>query len=1763
MAVQENAKGRTKKSTRSTLIISAVTSLIGVAAATPAWASSIANNFCTPTNAGSGTWSNVAGCFTDAGAYNSLHNLGETVYGSYGYVPTNISFATIMGFAGQVNSLYGTALGANGVVTGAAQNSVALGAGSVATDPNTVSVGRVGNNPLYNVNVAGTDPTGVDATPMNQSLLGTLTRRITNMAAGINGTDAVNVSQLQGVTNALGGGAAINASTGAVTSPTYTVGNNTYNNVSGAIADLNNKVGSNSTKYFHANSTDADSVAAGGQSVAIGPGATAGSTYDVAIGYNATAVGENSGVAVGNQSYAYQQGAALGLKASASGVGAVAVGNYATSSGNNSVATGGGAVALTDYSTAIGGKATASGATSLALGGGATALTSNAVALGSYSVANSSTLGSAGFAPGGATVSAATAFGEMSVGAAGKERRITNVAAGYAVTDAVNVSQLMAEDARVNLVNNNLSNLSNVVNNIPTSASLKYFHANSTLADSTVTGVNSVAAGPAAMASANNAVALGANSVADRANTVSVGSATAQRQIVNVAAGQQATDAVNVSQLSGVTQALGGGASVKADGSIAQPTYNVYGNTYSNVGDALGNISSATGNIVQSLKYIKFGPSTADAAQAAGSDSVAIGGNAFANSSGSLAIGAGARALAQNSVAIGYGSATSFANTFAVGSGTSTRRIVNVADGVNDTDAATLGQMNQMGSDLETQIANLNKVQSPNLKSSALLGATTDSDPATIAQVKSMTNALGGGATITADGTVQAPGYVVGGLTYSNVGDAVANITKTTDKISIGYTSTTTAQATANDSVALGGGAIASQSGAVAIGRSAIASGSNSVAIGFGSMATGANTFSVGNAFNQRRIVNVADGINDTDAATVGQVSADIQAAITNLNLSSTQAQSALLKSGVHSSQLLGSSPLLGVTSSLPPDQLIVSGVTDKAGQIAASGSDALAIGLNSQALSDQAVSVGGTVRVGSVAAVGIGQNIAVQGVNAVVMGSMVSSAGDNAIVIGNNGSEANTDNAIAIGNNVKVGGVNTMGIGKDIVATGSNSITLGNASADGGRANVLSVGNAKSGGQRQIINVAAGTQNTDAVNVSQLSGVTAALGAGATVNADGSIKKPTYTVQGTTATDVGTAISKLDGAVSNVGNNLTNLTQNFNNVVNGAGIKYFHANSALADSSASGSESVAIGGGAIASTSNSIALGSGSVASSGSLGVKGFAPDNAALTAGTAFGELSVGTSGKERRITNVAAGYNATDAVNVSQLMAEDAKVNNVSNNLSNLSNVVNNIGTNVSMKYFHANSTLNDSTASGINAIAVGPQATAAGTDAIAVGYNASATAAESVALGSNARTTANLSATAYNPGNSTLSGTTASGEVSVGNGSFNRRITNVAAGSAATDAVNVSQLMAENAKVNAEGTATAAALGGGSTYDPTTGNMSAPTYVAGNVTYNNVAGAITNLDDRLSNISGGKGDGIKYFHANSTLADSTASGTDSVAIGGAATASTVNSVALGANSLANSTTLGSAGFAPGGATLSGATAFGEVSVGAQGKERRITNVAAGYAGTDAVNVSQLMAEDSKVNNVSNNVTNLNNLVQNFSNNVYNGGGIKYFHANSTLSDSSASGKDSVAIGGAATASTANSVALGSNSLANSTTLGSAGFAPGGATLSGATAFGEVSVGAPGKERRITNVAAGYAATDAVNVSQLMAEDSKVNNVSNNVTNLNNLVQNRALDAGCDARRCAGSTCVRGQHQEPGRGAHACRAEDRRSLPSRCGGRLPRNR
>ncbi|WP_031364117.1 ESPR-type extended signal peptide-containing protein [Caballeronia sordidicola] len=775
---------------------------------------------------------------------------------------------------------------------------------------------------------------------------------------------------------------------------------------------------------------------------------------------------------------------------------------------------------------------------------------------------------------------------------------------------------------------------------------------------------------------------------------------------------------------------------------------------------------------------------------------------------------------------------------------------------------------------------------------------------------------------------------------------------------------------------------------------------------------------------------------------------------------------------------------------------------------------------------------------------------------------------GVGSIAIGGNAvadSTGGVDAAMAIGSDSKAG-TKATALGPGATASATNSVALGTLSiAD--RSGTVSVGSATN--KRQIVNVAAGTQANDAVNVTQLQNVTTLLGGGAKVNADGTVQAPAYTVAGVSSGTVGDAITKIDSeltnrvaydaadkshvtlggvgttklvTISNVATgaltststdavngsqlNSTNtrvgsLETFATNINNGGGIKFFHSNSQLADSSATGADAVAIGGAAVASADNSVAIGS----------------NSSAIRANT----VSVGSAGKERQITNVAAGTALTDAVNVTQLTAlsdltvkydtnpngsvnyqnvtlggsgasKPTKLTNLSvadlsssstdavngsqlfatnQDVSTLKTFANNINNGGGIKYFHSNSAQADSSATGADAVAIGGSAQASANNSVALGANSVANRKDSVSVGA------------------------------AGN---ERQIVNVLAGTAATDAVNLAQLttladVAVKYDTNTNGSVNYqnVTLGGTGAAQPTKltnlkiGDLNATSTDAinGSQLYstNQRVGSLETFEGNINN-----GGGIKYFHTNSTLADSSATGADSVAIGGASVASAKNSVALGSNSIADRDN--------------------SVSVGAAGKERQVTNVAAGTASTDAVNVGQLTVVSNNLNTLDSfavkydantdgtpnyekitlggaaatKPTLLTNLLdgnlkdgstdavtgsqlyatnqnvaklQDFTNNINNGGGIKYFHTNSTLVDSSATGADSVAIGGAALSSGKNSVALGSNSVADRDNT--------------------VSVGAVGSERQVTNVAAGTAATDAANVGQLNAVSSSVTSLS----------------------------------------------------------------
>ncbi len=176
--------------------------------------------------------------------------------------------------------------------------------------------------------------------------------------------------------------------------------------------------------------------------------------------------------------------------------------------------------------------------------------------------------------------------------------------------------------------------------------------------------------------------------------------------------------------------------------------------------------------------------------------------------------------------------------------------------------------------------------------------------------------------------------------------------------------------------------------------------------------------------------------------------------------------------------------------------------------------------------------------------------------------------------------------------------------------------------------------------------NVAAGTLaagSTEAVNGGQLVGlgtsVAAGLGGLSSYDAATNSVLASIGFGGVQYGSVQSVFNAVDGAING-----------------GAGIRYFRVLSTRGDATVTGTDSIAIGPEATATADNSVALGTGSSAlRGGSLGY-------AALGLGglqNSVGEVSVGSAGAERQITNVAAGTAATDAANVGQVAGVAAQV------------------------------------------------------------------------------------------------------------------------------------------------------------------------------------------------------------------------------------------------------------------------------------------------------------------------------------------------------------------------------------------------------------------------------------------------------------------------------------------------------------------------
>ncbi|HEY1606842.1 MAG TPA: hypothetical protein VGF77_14720 [Allosphingosinicella sp.] len=352
-----------------------------------------------------------------------------------------------------------------------------------------------------------------------------------------------------------------------------------------------------------------------------------------------------------------------------------------------------------------------------------------------------------------------------------------------------------------------------------------------------------------------------------------------------------------------------------------------------------------------------------------------------------------------------------------------------------------------------------------------------------------------------------------------------------------------------------------------------------------------------------------------------------------------------------------------------------------------------------------------------------------------------------------------------------------------------------------------------------------------------------------------------------------------------------------------------------------------------------------------------------------------------------------------------------------------------------------------------------------------------------------------------GGASLNGTTQISNAQVGNLSVlaggtidagGNRIQNVGTPIAATDAANKAYVDAVAGNTTALGQDVAAALGGGSTYDPATGQLSAPSYQIGSTTYDSVGAALN-----AANTSG-----LGYFHTNSTGPDSSATGADSTAIGPGSAASGDGSFAAGDGALASAngaTAIGEGAHATGTNAIAigtNALATGSVAVGfnaigsnggaAFGDNSKATGLNATAVGpTASANAAQSTAFGFNANAAAANAT-------------------------ATGATANASGANSSAFGFAAAATGANATAIGngaSATFANSTAIGNG---------ASATAANQVTIGGAGSAVRLggytsagvlVNDADGNVTTDTALLPQVAA------NTANIATNTANIAANTA--------------------------------------------------
>ncbi|EBK7998384.1 trimeric autotransporter adhesin SadA [Salmonella enterica subsp. enterica serovar Anatum] len=1005
----------------------------------------------------------------------------------------------------------------------------------------------------------------------------------------------------------------------------------------------------------------------------------------------------------------------------------------------------------------------------------------------------------------------------------------------------------------------------------------------------TASGDDSAAFGNGAKAIGTNSVALGSGSIAQEDNSVAVGNSTTQRQITYVAKGDinsTSTDAVTGAQIYSLSQSvadrLGGGASVNSDGTVNAPLYEVGTGIYNNVGSALSALNTSITNTEASVAGLAEDALLWDDSTSAFSASHTGNASKITN-------------LAAGTLAADSTDAVNGSQLFATNE--------NVSQNTTDI-AANTTSINQNTTDIATNTTNINSLSDSvtTLTDDALLwdaasGAFSAKHNGSDSKI---TNLAAG--TLAADSTDAVNGsqlFATNENVSQNTTDIAANTTSINQNTTDIATNTTSINNLSNSVTTLTDDALLWDVDTSAFNANRNGSASKIINVAAGDLSEDST-----DAVNGSQLYETNQKVDQNTSAI-----ADINTSITNLssdNLSWNETTSSFSASHGSSTTNKITNVAAGELSEESTDAVngsqlfetnekVDQNTTDIAANTTNITQNSTAIENLNTSVSDINTSITGLTDNALLWDEDIGAFSANHGGSTSKITNVAAGALSEDSTDAVNGSQLYETNQKVDQNTSAIADINT-----SITNLGTDALSWDDEEG------AFSASHGTSG-TNKITNVAAGeiaSDSTDAVNGSQLYETNMLI------------------------SQYNESISQLAGDTSE-----TYITEN------GTGVKYIRTNDnglEGQDAYATGNGATAVGYDAVASGAGSLALGQNSSSSSieGSIALGSGSTSNRAITTGIRetsatsdgvvigynttdrelLGALSLGTDGESyRQITNVADGSEAQDAVTVRQLQNAIGAV------------------TTTPTKYYHANSTEEDSLAVGTDSLAMGAK-TIVNADAgigiglntlvmadaingIAIGSNARANHANSIAMGNGSQTTrgAQTDYTAYNmdtPQNSV-------GEFSVGSEDGQRQITNVAAGSADTDAVNVGQLKVTDAQVSR--------------------NTQSIT---------NLNTQVSNLDTRVTNIENGIGDIVttgstKYFKTNTDGADANAQGADSVAIGSGSIAAAENSVALGTNSVADEANT--------------------VSVGSSTQQRRITNVAAGVNNTDAVNVAQLKASE----------------------------------------------------------------------------------------------------------------------------------------------------------------------------------------------------------